>query len=94
MFASELPMQEPNVGTDVVSRHSLEARKARGRRSRGRHPMAACYCTGLPGYQRFDSLAVVEGGNVCVATLVRCRAGASTNSCTESSLYTGVTVKF
>lgn len=26
---------------------------------------------GLPGYQRFDSLAVEEGGNVCVATLVR-----------------------
>lgn len=26
---------------------------------------------GLPGYQRFDSLAVEEGGNVAVATLVR-----------------------
>jgi gluconolactonase len=26
---------------------------------------------GLPGYQRFDSLAVEAGGNVCVATLVR-----------------------
>jgi gluconolactonase len=26
---------------------------------------------GLPGYQRFDSLAVEESGNVCVATLVR-----------------------
>jgi len=26
---------------------------------------------GAPGYQRFDSLAVEEGGNVCVATLVR-----------------------
>lgn len=26
---------------------------------------------GLPGYQRFDSLAVEENGNVCVATLVR-----------------------
>ena len=26
---------------------------------------------GLPGYQRFDSLAVEEGGNICVATLVR-----------------------
>ncbi|HMK85912.1 MAG TPA: SMP-30/gluconolactonase/LRE family protein [Steroidobacteraceae bacterium] len=26
---------------------------------------------GLPGYQRFDSLALEEGGNVCVATLVR-----------------------
>jgi len=25
---------------------------------------------GLPGYQRFDSLAVEENGNVCVATLV------------------------
>jgi gluconolactonase len=25
---------------------------------------------GLPGYQRFDSLAVEEGGNICVATLV------------------------
>ncbi len=25
MFASELPMQEPDVGTAVVSRHSLEA---------------------------------------------------------------------
>ncbi|WP_199236626.1 SMP-30/gluconolactonase/LRE family protein [Ramlibacter sp. WS9] len=25
---------------------------------------------GLPGFQRFDSLAVEEGGNVCVATLV------------------------
>ncbi|RYZ01721.1 MAG: SMP-30/gluconolactonase/LRE family protein [Comamonadaceae bacterium] len=26
---------------------------------------------GLPGYQRFDSMAVEEGGNICVATLVR-----------------------
>lgn len=26
---------------------------------------------GLPGYQRFDSLAVEENGNLCVATLVR-----------------------
>lgn len=26
---------------------------------------------GLPGYQRFDSLAVEEGGNITVATLVR-----------------------
>ncbi len=26
---------------------------------------------GLPGYQRFDSLAVEEGGNICVATLVQ-----------------------
>ena len=26
---------------------------------------------GLPGYQRFDSLAVEERGNICVATLVR-----------------------
>ena len=26
---------------------------------------------GLPGYQRFDSLALEEGGNICVATLVR-----------------------
>ena len=26
---------------------------------------------GLPGYQRFDSLAVEENGNVCVATLIR-----------------------
>lgn len=26
---------------------------------------------GLPGFQRFDSLAVEEGGNICVATLVR-----------------------
>jgi gluconolactonase len=26
---------------------------------------------GLPGYQRFDSLAVEENGNICVATLVR-----------------------
>jgi hypothetical protein len=25
MFASELPMQEPDDGTDVVSHHSLEA---------------------------------------------------------------------
>lgn len=25
---------------------------------------------GLPGYRRFDSLAVEEGGNICVATLV------------------------
>lgn len=25
---------------------------------------------GLPGYQRFDSMAVEEGGNICVATLV------------------------
>jgi gluconolactonase len=26
---------------------------------------------GLPGYQRFDSLAMEESGNICVATLVR-----------------------
>ncbi len=26
---------------------------------------------GLPGYQRFDSMAVEEGGNICVATLIR-----------------------
>lgn len=26
---------------------------------------------GLPGFQRFDSLAVEAGGNICVATLVR-----------------------
>ena len=26
---------------------------------------------GLPGYQRFDSLALEESGNICVATLVR-----------------------
>ncbi|HYG42975.1 MAG TPA: SMP-30/gluconolactonase/LRE family protein [Bordetella sp.] len=26
---------------------------------------------GLPGYQRFDSLAVEQNGNICVATLVR-----------------------
>jgi gluconolactonase len=26
---------------------------------------------GLPGYQRFDSLAVEAGGNICVATLIR-----------------------
>lgn len=26
---------------------------------------------GLPGFQRFDSLALEEGGNICVATLVR-----------------------
>ena len=26
---------------------------------------------GLPGYQRFDSLALEEAGNICVATLVR-----------------------
>ncbi len=26
---------------------------------------------GAPGYQRYDSLAVEEGGNICVATLVR-----------------------
>lgn len=26
---------------------------------------------GLPGFQRFDSLAVEDGGNICVATLVR-----------------------
>ncbi|MCK6453132.1 MAG: SMP-30/gluconolactonase/LRE family protein [Alphaproteobacteria bacterium] len=26
---------------------------------------------GLPGYQRFDSVAIEAGGNICVATLVR-----------------------
>jgi gluconolactonase len=26
---------------------------------------------GLPGYQRFDSMAVEAGGNICIATLVR-----------------------
>ena len=28
-----------------------------------------CVC-GLPGFQRFDSLAVAASGNICVATLV------------------------
>jgi gluconolactonase len=28
-----------------------------------------CVC-GLPGFQRFDSLAVTAAGNICVATLV------------------------
>jgi gluconolactonase len=34
-------------------------------------PNGARLVQGLPGYQRFDSLAVEEGGNICVATLVR-----------------------
>jgi gluconolactonase len=39
-----------------------------------RHPGFAAHggriVCGLPGYQRFDSLAVEESGNICVATLV------------------------
>ena len=39
-----------------------------------RHPGFALHggriLCGLPGYQRFDSLAVEENGNICVATLV------------------------
>jgi gluconolactonase len=33
-------------------------------------PFGARLVCGLPGYQRFDSLAVEAGGNICVATLV------------------------
>jgi gluconolactonase len=39
-----------------------------------RHPGFALHggrvVCGLPGYQRFDSLAVEESGNICIATLV------------------------
>ena len=34
-----------------------------------RRSAAVCVC-GLPGFQRFDSLAVEASGNICVATLV------------------------
>ena len=34
-------------------------------------PHGGTLVAGLPGYQRFDSLAVEAGGNICVATLVR-----------------------
>ena len=34
-------------------------------------PHGARLVAGLPGYQRFDSMAVEESGNVCVATLIR-----------------------
>lgn len=34
-------------------------------------PNGGLLVAGLPGYQRFDSLAVEANGNVCVATLVR-----------------------
>jgi hypothetical protein len=34
-------------------------------------PNGGKFLHGLPGYQRFDSLAVEADGNVCVATLVR-----------------------
>ena len=47
---------------------------ARARRSsarcRGRRRAAASFIGGPTGYQRFDSLAVEAGGNICVATLV------------------------
>jgi len=33
-------------------------------------PNGGKFIGGLPGYQRFDSLAVEAGGNICVATLV------------------------
>jgi gluconolactonase len=34
-------------------------------------PNGGVLVNGLPGFQRFDSLAVEAGGNICVATLVR-----------------------
>lgn len=34
-------------------------------------PHGGSLVAGLPGYQRFDSLAVEAGGNICVATLIR-----------------------
>ena len=34
-------------------------------------PHGGTLVAGLPGYQRFDSMAVEENGNVCVATLIR-----------------------
>ena len=34
-------------------------------------PTGGSLVYGLPGFQRFDSLAVESGGNICVATLVR-----------------------
>ena len=34
-------------------------------------PHGGTLVAGLPGYQRFDSLKVEAGGNICVATLVR-----------------------
>ena len=34
-------------------------------------PHGARLVAGLPGYQRFDSLKVEAGGNICVATLIR-----------------------
>ena len=39
------------------------------RRHRGLVPHGGRLVCGLPGYQRFDSLAVDSAGNVCVATL-------------------------
>lgn len=39
------------------------------RRQRGLVPHGGRLICGLPGYQRFDSLAVDSAGNVCVATL-------------------------
>jgi len=33
-------------------------------------PHGGTLVTGLPGYQRFDSLKVEAGGNICVATLI------------------------
>lgn len=34
-------------------------------------PHGGTLVAGLPGYQRFDSLKVEAGGNICVATLIR-----------------------
>lgn len=34
-------------------------------------PHGGALVAGLPGYQRFDSLKVEAGGNICVATLIR-----------------------
>jgi gluconolactonase len=39
------------------------------RRQRGWTPHGGRLVCGLPGYQRFDSLAVDGAGNICVATL-------------------------
>lgn len=40
------------------------------RRSRDPAPHGGRFVCGLPGYQRFDSLALEASGNICVATIV------------------------
>ena len=60
------------------------------RRQRGWTPHGGRLVCGLPGYQRFDSLALDSAGNVCVATLnTGCISVISPNGKLLSQIATG-----